>query len=452
MFAKFISKIPGFRTRRVWKRIIAVPVYIVLILLITSILSSGNKFTDTTTDTTIKIFQNVIVVLIILIPMTILTNIGDIRTKLPFLRGKGFWIRSISWLGIIIVLLIGFVSIYAALETSYSSEYVMAEGNYKTEQAAIKAQQDAAAIERKEEQRKAAEQKKQQLAEQKAAEKVKQEAEKAEQERFKQEKDALAAQQKEEERKAEEQRKLEAEAIKSKKTAQELGMQESTVPSKPVQPASEQAQSKPQGNQQPISSQEPAKQQPSPIQVMDGFRLIQADGFALQVPNTWHSVRSSFTKSLAARTSTKLDIDDTPIKETYDINFKTDMQFYSKIEIIQYDKNQDYEKFAKSKGYGRFKDDFKKIDFKYADAAFEWKDYKDSVGQKSSRELIVFKNDVCYIFYSYHEIAHTEGSWADIYREQIKQFRSDLESIYDSFQLMDDRITFKDVVQSEFKS
>lgn len=451
MFAKMISKKPGFRSGKMWKRIIAVPVYIVLISLITAILSNGNKFTDSTADTSIKILQNVIVVLVILIPLMMIANVGGIRAKLPLLRSKKNGMRAVGGLGIVVAIWIGLVSIYTALGASYSPAYVAAEINYNTEQAAIRAQQAAAAAERKAEKQKADELRKQQLADQKAAEKAKKEAEEAEQEKLKQEKIVLAAKKKEEERKAEEQRKLEAAAQKAEKTSQESDNQTSEASPETTRPAIQHPSSEPQNSVAQALPEEPTNQQPAPIRVMDGFELVQADGFALQVPNTWHSVRSSFSKSLAARTSTKLDIDDTPIKETYDINFKTDMQFYSKIEIIPYDNSQDYEKFAKTKGHGAFKDDFMKVDFPNADAAFAWIDYKDSVGQKSSREVIVFKNDVCYIFYSYHEINHTEGSWADIYRKEIKQFRADLDLIYDSFQLVDDGITFEEVVQSEYR-
>jgi len=438
MQRKIISRIPGFRSGRLWKKLLAIVCYFVSLVIILILLSMSNKFTDSPHDDAIVRIQNILtIVIVFILPFLLVSNLWGIRGRLPLLRANRFWVRSMGHLTISILLLIGLFSVFGWSSQAFSPEYVKKEAANREEQKLLKEQEAAQSAKIKEEKQKAKEDEQLKLAAQKAEEKEKKESEKqakevaekqaAQLEKEQKEKEKLAAaaeKQKEEDKKAEEQKKSQEEARQA-----ELAVEK-------------EAKEQVQAEESPTLSE---------INVMEGYYLIQTDGFTLQVPTDWHSVDSHFTKSLESRFSTDLEVDDTPIKETYNINFKTDMQFSSEIEIIQYDKNQGYEKFAKSKGYGAFTDGFKKIEFTGADAAFEWIDYKDSVAQHSSRELIVFKNDVCYIFYSYHEVMNTQGSWADIARKDIKKFRADLEVIYDSFQLVDPNITFSDVVQSEYK-
>lgn len=433
MIRTIFSKIPGFRSGMIWKKIVASIIYIISILIILVILTDGNKFTTSSQDNSVKQAQNYwIVVVIFIIPFLLVANSKGLLTRLPLFRSNRAWVKLIASLLTIPILLIVLGLGYNQIDQLYSPEYKANRTAYKAKQEEIAAKKATLAANQEEEKRKSEAQKKQQQAAQKAEEKAKKDLEK---ERQEQEALVLAAKQEAEKRKEEEQRKLQATAQNKQKQSEPEPPEENKQAVIPV-------------SETPNHTEDA---QTEPVTLMEGFRLIQADGFAIQVPDEWHSVNSNFTKSYEQRFSTKLDIDDTPIGETYDINFKTDMQFYSKIEIIRYDKSQDYEKFAKTNGYGAFQDNFQKIEIKNADAAFEWKDYKDSIGQKSSRELVVFKNDVCYIFYSYHEINHTEGSWANIYRQEIKKFRADLEKIYDSFQIVYEGITFEDVIQNEYK-
>ena len=324
MISKLFSKLPGFRTRKMWKIIIAIPAYLVLVLLFIGILSDGNKFTDSSLDSALKTFHNLIVVLIILIPLMLITNAVNLRTKLHVFKGKSVWKQCMSWFGVVLSIVIILIVVDTVIGNSYTSEYVLAESKYREEQAVIKAQQDAVAAKEKEEKSKADEQEKKLLAEAK-------EEKRAEEERLKKEQMALAEKQKEEARIKEEQRKLDEEAAKEAEKKKQEELQEKVA----------------QTSDDDVDTIVPKPMEAEPMEVMDGFNLFQTDGFAIQVPYTWHSVSSRFTRSLESKFSTELDVDDTPIRETYDINFKTDMQFTSIIEIRRYDGSEDYEKYAK---------------------------------------------------------------------------------------------------------
>ena len=93
-----------------------------------------------------------------------------------------------------------------------------------------------------------------------------------------------------------------------------------------------------------------------------------------------------------------------------------------------------------------------KVDIKNADVAFAYTDYKDSISEISRRELIVYKDDVCFILSAYHNAGDKEGGFVDMYRKLIKQYRDDVDKMFSSFELTDETIDFKTITQSETPS
>lgn len=94
MLKDILKKIPGFRTGHKWKMVLAVIIYLVIILVLT------NPSGVTSRDKLVSIMEFLIM---IGIPFVLITNLGNIRSKLPIFNKKTI---KFTILGVFITLVI----------------------------------------------------------------------------------------------------------------------------------------------------------------------------------------------------------------------------------------------------------------------------------------------------------------------------------------------------------
>ncbi len=83
------NSIPGFRTKKSWKTIIALVGYPIILFLFWVILLTEFEYSVTSSDRLFKFIENLFFsIIIIVIPFVLLTNFFGIRDKIPFFSKK----------------------------------------------------------------------------------------------------------------------------------------------------------------------------------------------------------------------------------------------------------------------------------------------------------------------------------------------------------------------------
>ncbi|MFF2909183.1 hypothetical protein [Paenibacillus sp. NPDC057934] len=136
MWKKFKLLIPGFRTGRLWKKIIASIAYLVFLFFsFMMILGSGDPQASSK-DNMISRWENIsIVCLLIIIPFILITNLGNIRKFLPLFKSKSIGKKIIAWVISFVILFIGMTTISAKLSSQHSFEYIAMQQKQREEQA-----------------------------------------------------------------------------------------------------------------------------------------------------------------------------------------------------------------------------------------------------------------------------------------------------------------------------
>lgn len=128
--------IPGFRTGRVWKKIIATIAYPGLIFFsFMMILGSGDSQASSK-DNMISRWENIsIICFLIIIPFILITNLGNIRKFLPLFKSKSIGKKIIAWVISFVIVFIGMTTISAKLSSQHSFEYIALQQKQREEQA-----------------------------------------------------------------------------------------------------------------------------------------------------------------------------------------------------------------------------------------------------------------------------------------------------------------------------
>jgi chemotaxis protein histidine kinase CheA len=176
VFKKIISVIPGFRTGRLWKKIIACIVYPILCIIILVSILGGDAASVSSLDKTISTWEDIALILfLVLIPFILITNTGGIRSNLPLFRSTSLFKKIMAWTLSLVIVFIGFGMTFSILGNKHSPEYIAAKEIIEKEQAAERAKQKS--IKDAEDQVKHAREEKE-LAKKEAEKKTEKEAEK----------------------------------------------------------------------------------------------------------------------------------------------------------------------------------------------------------------------------------------------------------------------------------
>ncbi|WP_133297960.1 copper amine oxidase N-terminal domain-containing protein [Paenibacillus paeoniae] len=185
---------------------------------------------------------------------------------------------------------------------------------------------------------------------------------------------------------------------------------------------------------------------------VEGYYPLETDGFKAQVPEAWTFMYSEVKYKTNPSDMYSIDTKATPTEEEYEFNpiseYMTSHGIYSKMRIVPYDQNIHHTDFLKRVIFNFKPNEFSPVSVSSSDYALMNKSYSDSIYDRSSWDLIVFKNDVCYILTSGHEI-NSAGIWpAEVHRSNIKNFRAQLEILYGSFEITNPNIVFTEVVKN----
>jgi chemotaxis protein histidine kinase CheA len=135
VFRKIISAIPGFRSGRLWKKIIACIVYPVLIIAIISLIVGSQDPSAQPMDNTISKWENVsLIFFLVLIPFTLLTNIGNIRSNLPLFKSSSRVKKIVAWTLSFVIVFVGMLFTSSTLSSKHSPEYKALQQQLSQEQ------------------------------------------------------------------------------------------------------------------------------------------------------------------------------------------------------------------------------------------------------------------------------------------------------------------------------
>lgn len=188
------------------------------------------------------------------------------------------------------------------------------------------------------------------------------------------------------------------------------------------------------------------------VELFQGFVPYQTDGFLIQIPKDWANVYSKLKYPLEKKFSNSIDDDYKPLEEEHTLTYDAlNGSFTTSIRIFPYDKSEGYENVARKELLIWGDEEAKKINIVNVDAAYQKKNYLNTVTGLSVYKIIVFKNDICYLLSASHNVNElsAQGSHMQYFREKVKKFRSDADKILPSFQITDPNITIKTVLESE---
>ncbi len=144
MFKKIISFVPGFRTGRLWKKIIASLTYPVLIFAIIASIIGSNDPSVSSMDNSISRWESVaVIIFFIVIPFVLITNTGKVRSKLPLFKNGNILKKTIAWIISFIFLFIGFGVLNSFLSNLHSPEYIAMQQKIREERAKKDAEEKA---------------------------------------------------------------------------------------------------------------------------------------------------------------------------------------------------------------------------------------------------------------------------------------------------------------------
>lgn len=141
MIKKISSVIPGFRTGRLWKRIIACIVYLILLIVIIAILAS-NSLSVSSFDNTISKWESVaLIFFLIIIPFILITNLGNIRNVLPLFKSSSIFKKIVAWTVSFVIIFIGYGLTNSYLSNKHTSDYTALQQQLSEEKAIEKAKE-----------------------------------------------------------------------------------------------------------------------------------------------------------------------------------------------------------------------------------------------------------------------------------------------------------------------
>lgn len=132
MLKKMLSYVPGYRTGRTWKKIVATLFYIVFVLFLLMMFVSN----EGTIDDRISKWQSLnFIVFFFVIPFLLVTNTGAIRSRLPLFRSKKLLVKGFAWLLSVLFLMIGFSTVDSKIDPLHTKEYLTAREIEREKQA-----------------------------------------------------------------------------------------------------------------------------------------------------------------------------------------------------------------------------------------------------------------------------------------------------------------------------
>jgi hypothetical protein len=122
---QLLSLIPGFRTNRVWKKMIAIIGYSFMIFLSYTFLFSDSIATSPK-DKCISIgIGSIVSILLIIIPFILITNFLGVREKLPMLKSNKIWVKVLASILLPILLIISLGISFNFLNNLHTSDYIV---------------------------------------------------------------------------------------------------------------------------------------------------------------------------------------------------------------------------------------------------------------------------------------------------------------------------------------
>jgi len=147
VFKRIMTSLPGFRTGRTWKKIVASIGYPVLVLAIFSFIAGSSDSSVSSMDNTISKWESVtLIVFLIVLPFLLLTNAGKIRSLLPMFRSGGLAKKAVAWTLSMVIIFVGFGLTHSVISSKHSTKYKALQEVLSEEQAV----QSAKAREKKE--------------------------------------------------------------------------------------------------------------------------------------------------------------------------------------------------------------------------------------------------------------------------------------------------------------
>ncbi|MEF2244222.1 hypothetical protein [Paenibacillus sp. IITD108] len=139
MLKKFFSVVPGFRTGRLWKRILASIMYFVIFIVVAVTLGNASSSVSSLDSTILKWESAAFIFYLIVIPFIILTNIGNLRNRLPLFRSHNAVKKITAWILSFVIVLVGLSYTSSFLSNKHSPEYIALEQKLSEERSIQKA-------------------------------------------------------------------------------------------------------------------------------------------------------------------------------------------------------------------------------------------------------------------------------------------------------------------------
>lgn len=141
MIKKIVSQLPGFRSNKRWKKTVSIVLYVCIVLLAIVFIGTGDS-TVSALDNNVSRWQGfVIFVFLVLIPFILISNLGDIRTKLPLFSNRSVFKKIIAWIFSGVIVLTGLFYSWAALDGMHSTEFIAKKEEQRKDKA-IQKQKD----------------------------------------------------------------------------------------------------------------------------------------------------------------------------------------------------------------------------------------------------------------------------------------------------------------------
>ncbi|MEW4370980.1 hypothetical protein [Paenibacillus kandeliae] len=135
MIKKIVSQLPGFRTNKRWKKIVSIVLYVVMVLLAIVLMGIGDSTLSALDDTVSRWQGFVVFVFLVLIPYILISNLGNIRTKLPLFSSGTVFKKVMAWIMSLLIVLTGLLSSWAALDGMHSTEFIAKQEEQRKDKA-----------------------------------------------------------------------------------------------------------------------------------------------------------------------------------------------------------------------------------------------------------------------------------------------------------------------------
>lgn len=157
---RILSKIPGFRTNVLWKKILSIIIHLILVIILSLLLTGIPSNIPTQDHSIYKAINAVGAITFIIIPYILISNLFGIRSKLPLYKSTKFIPKAVAILLTVFLCtgMFGFIS--NQLSKGYSDTYKAKLEKERLESAAEQAKKDKVSNEIKQKKEREAEAKK----------------------------------------------------------------------------------------------------------------------------------------------------------------------------------------------------------------------------------------------------------------------------------------------------